>query len=283
MKRAVCILIITAIIGTASFYAFAYDEATVSNYEIWLDGTVSTQEIEDTRLEGIFQYFIDGKTLYCHISHNAQCTDDDIVFIGININEHTGFEFNENGLKNNSVHTMLQFENNKSELYFAVDFKDKELLKDKNSIKITLLIDNTAYLISSGTEAVFSADEKTTSKRAATTKPKETAAKSKTSTEKSTKEKSIKEAATKLKYSGTAGSERHNESEAAESATASSGAAESIITEQEDSTSSNTFSPTSKALLLLSGAFISAGFILLLSAAYKKYKLTMHKPPDTKE
>lgn len=267
MKKAVCFFTAIAIICTASLHAFAYDDAYISNSEIWLDSAVNTSEIEDTRIEGIFQFFINGKTLYCHISHNVNISEEDTVLIGTTINNTSAFEFGEDELKNEFIKTGLHFENNKNEIYFAVDFKDRELCKSKNSIKITIRINDITYLIYRDIEADFSEAEKTTAKKETTKKAAETTVKNKT-----TKEKTVKEAVTKFRYSGNAKTDKSSESQVTKASKIEPSNSETVITESNFNDSETELSAASKALLLVSGFLILSGFIILLSAAEKHKK-----------
>lgn len=281
MRKAICSLII-AITLMVPFCCYGYDEAYILSPENWLENSeILYSEVEDSALDGYLQYYTDSEnhTFYGHISHNGNTNDNSVVYVGVQSDDVVNIEFDDNGISESNLNAGLSFYNGKNEVYFAVDFKDKNLRSALDNLRITVKIDGRVYLICAFIPIDFKEPEKTTKANQTTAKQKaeqttkEAAAKAANKTTK-------KEVTTKFKY--TYEKTQTEESTEVSTNTVVQEAEAYLITESGRTEQSEPhLSFVSKILIAAAAVMFFTGMILIVHAAFhaKRNKITS----DTEE
>ena len=202
MRKAILSFMV-AVALMAPFCCYGYENSYIDMPEIWLDNeNTSLINIEDKHLDGYLQYYIDGDshTLYGHISHSGNADSSMPVFVGLEGNSFN-IEFDENGIDDDNFEVGLSYQNNKNEVYFAVDFKNKDIRNNTDKLRITIRINGVDYLVCEQIAVDIKDPIKTTKPKETTTKlQKEKAEKETTTKSTSMKNSSKKETTTKFKY-----------------------------------------------------------------------------------
>lgn len=202
MRKAILSFMV-AVALMAPFCCYGYENSYIDMPEIWLDNeNTSLINIEDKHLDGYLQYYIDGDshTLYGHISHSGNADSSMPVFVGLEGNSFN-IEFDENGIDDDNFEVGLSYQNNKNEVYFAVDFKNKDIRNNTDKLRITIRINGADYLVCEQIAVDIKDPIKTTKPKETTTKlQKEKAEKETTTKSTSMKNSSKKETTTKFKY-----------------------------------------------------------------------------------
>ena len=202
MRKAILSFMV-AVAFMAPFCCYGYENSYIDMPEIWLDNeNTSLINIEDKHLDGYLQYYIDSDshTLYGHISHSGNADSSMPVFVGLEGNSFN-IEFDENGIDDNDFDAGLTYQNNKNEVYFAVDFKNKDIRNNTDKLRITIRINGADYLVCEQIAVDIKDPIKTTKPKETTTKlQKEKAEKETTTKSTSMKNSSKKETTTKFKY-----------------------------------------------------------------------------------
>ena len=122
------------------------------------------------------------------------------VFVGLEGNSFN-IEFDENGIDDDNFEVGLSYQNNKNEVYFAVDFKNRDIRNNIDKLRITIRINGADYLVCEQIAVDIKDPIKTTKPKETTTKlQKEKAEKETTTKSTSMKNSSKKETTTKFKY-----------------------------------------------------------------------------------
>ena len=202
MRKAILSFMV-AVALMAPFCCYGYENSYIDMPEIWLDNeNTSLINIEDKHLDGYLQYYIDGDshTLYGHISHSGNADSSMPVFVGLEGNSFN-IEFDENGIDDDNFEVGLSYQNNKNEVYFAVDFKNKDIRNNTDKLRITIRINGVDYLVCEQIAVDIKDPIKTTKPKETTTKlQKEKVEKETTTKSTSMKNSSKKETTTKFKY-----------------------------------------------------------------------------------
>lgn len=202
MRKAILSFMV-AVALMAPFCCYGYENSYIDMPEIWLDNeNTSLINIEDKHLDGYLQYYIDGDshTLYGHISHSGNADSSMPVFVGLEGNSFN-IEFDENGIDDDNFEVGLSYQNNKNEVYFAVDFKNKDIRNNTDKLRITIRINGADYLVCEQIAVDIKDPIKTTKPKETTTKlQKEKVEKETTTKSTSMKNSSKKETTTKFKY-----------------------------------------------------------------------------------
>ena len=202
MRKAILSFMV-AVALMAPFCCYGYENSYIDMPEIWLDNeNTSLINIEDKHLDGYLQYYIDSDshTLYGHISHSGNADSSMPVFVGLEGNSFN-IEFDENGIDDDNFEVGLSYQNNKNEVYFAVDFKNKDIRNNTDKLRITIRINGADYLVCEQIAVDIKDPIKTTKPKETTTKlQKEKAEKETTTKSTSMKNSSKKETTTKFKY-----------------------------------------------------------------------------------
>ena len=202
MRKAILSFMV-AVALMAPFCCYGYENSYIDMPEIWLDNeNTSLINIEDKHLDGYLQYYIDSDshTLYGHISHSGNADSSMPVFVGLEGNSFN-IEFDENGIDDDNFEVGLSYQNNKNEVYFAVDFKNKDIRNNTDKLRITIRINGVDYLVCEQIAVDIKDPIKTTKPKETTTKlQKEKAEKETTTKSTSMKNSSKKETTTKFKY-----------------------------------------------------------------------------------
>ena len=202
MRKAILSFMV-AVAFMAPFCCYGYENSYIDMPEIWLDNeNTSLINIEDKHLDGYLQYYIDGDshTLYGHISHSGNADSSMPVFVGLEGNSFN-IEFDENGIDDDNFEVGLSYQNNKNEVYFAVDFKNKDIRNNTDKLRITIRINGADYLVCEQIAVDIKDPIKTTKPKETTTKlQKEKVEKETTTKSTSMKNSSKKETTTKFKY-----------------------------------------------------------------------------------
>lgn len=270
MRKAICTVII-AVILVIPFSCYGYDEAYIEAPEAWLNNDkISTIDIEDSAINGYLQYYADAEnhTFYGHISHDLNIKNSSIVYVGVKCDDAVNIEFDENGISDDDFKTGLAFYNCKNEIYFAVDFKDKNIRNSIDKLRITIRVEGRTYLICDYFSVDFKDPEKTTAEKQTTSKQ----SKAKTekadtvASDKASAKSNKKETTTKFKYTyektepaetEEATSELENQSESAY-----------IITEDKSEKTAQ-LSATSKILISAAGIIAFSGIVLIIYSLVK--------------
>ncbi len=270
MRKAICTIII-AIVLIIPFSCYGYDEGYIETPEIWLKNeNVSTLDIYDSAIDGYFQYYADAEnhTFYGHISHDLNIEDSSIVYVGVKCDDIVNLEFDENGVSDSDFKSGLSFYNCRNEIYFALDFKDKNIRNSIDKLRITIRIEDRTYLICDYFPVDFKSPEKTTAQKQSSSKQ------SKTKTEKTTAadsgkasaKSSKKETTTKFKY--TYEKTEPNETEEAISDLENQSDNAYIITEDKSKETAQ-LSVTSKILISSAGLMTFSGIVLIIHSLVK--------------
>lgn len=202
MRKAILSFMV-AVALMAPFCCYGYENSYIDMPEIWLDNeNTSLINIEDKHLDGYLQYYIDSDshTLYGHISHSGNADSSMPVFVGLEGNSFN-IEFDENGIDDDNFEVGLSYQNNKNEVYFAVDFKNKDIRNNTDKLRITIRINGADYLVCEQIAVDIKDPIKTTKPKETTTKlQKEKVEKETTTKSTSMKNSSKKETTTKFKY-----------------------------------------------------------------------------------
>lgn len=202
MRKAILSFMV-AVALMAPFCCYGYENSYIDMPEIWLDNeNTSLINIEDKHLDGYLQYYIDGDshTLYGHISHSGNADSSMPVFVGLEGNSFN-IEFDENGIDDDNFEVGLSYQNSKNEVYFAVDFKNRDIRNNIDKLRITIRINGADYLVCEQIAVDIKDPIKTTKPKETTTKlQKEKAEKETTTKSTSMKNSSKKETTTKFKY-----------------------------------------------------------------------------------
>lgn len=269
MRKAILSFLVAVTLMTP-FCCYGYDNLYIDTPEMWISNeNVSTVNIEDDRLDGYLQYFTDSDshTLYGHISHSGNADSDMPVFIGLE-NDIFNVEFDESGVNDNSFRAGMTYQNNKNEIYFAVDFKNKDIRNNTDKLRIMLRIDGNVYLICEQI-AVNMKDPIKTTKSKQTTAKSEKTKHEKESTTKAQKNAINKETTTKFKYTLDKAETETNETVTemnTENTTESS-----IITSRSDTAESH-LSTTAIILLTFAVSAIAVGTAMIIRAQLKSKK-----------
>ena len=201
MRKAILSFMV-AVALMAPFCCFGYENSYIDMPEIWLDNeNTFLINIEDKHLDGYLQYYIDGEshTLYGHISHSGNADSSMSVFVGIE-GDSFSIEFDENGIDDNDFGAGLTYQNNKNEVYFAVDFKNKDIRNNTDKLRITIRINGVYYLVCEQIAVDIKDPIKTTKPKETTTNLQKEKAEKETTTKSISKSSSKKETTTKFKY-----------------------------------------------------------------------------------
>ena len=202
MRKAILSFMV-AVALMVPFCCYGYENSYIDMPEIWLDNeNTSLINIEDKHLDGYLQYYIDGDshTLYGHISHSGNADSSMPVFVGLEGNSFN-IEFDENGIDDDNFEVGLSYQNNKNEVYFAVDFKNRDIRNNIDKLRITIRINGADYLVCEQIAVDIKDPIKTTKPKETTTKlQKEKVEKETTTKSTSMKNSSKKETTTKFKY-----------------------------------------------------------------------------------
>jgi len=201
MRKAILSFMV-AVALMAPFCCYGYENSYIDMPEIWLDNeNTSLINIEDKHLDGYLQYYIDGDshTLYGHISHSGNADSSMPVFVGLKGNSFN-IEFDENGIDDDNFEVGLSYQNNKNEVYFAVDFKNKDIRNNTDKLRITIRINGADYLVCEQIAVDIKDPIKTTKPKETTTKLQKEKFEKETTTKSISKSSSKKETTTKFKY-----------------------------------------------------------------------------------
>lgn len=270
MRKAILSFIIALALMTP-FCCFGFDESYVENPEIWLENDkVLTLSIDDNQIDGLFQYYADKAdfTFYGHISYSGYVDENSEVLVGLK-SDNINIEFDDSGLSDSYFNAQLAYQNCKNEVYFAVNFKSKDLRNITDSIRITMRMDGVVYSVCDYIPIDFKEPEKTTKSKQTTTKlPKDNSEKQTTS-KSSESSSSKKETITKFKYTYEKTTTVKTESDAEEYY--SSG--EIILqSEMESADNEAELSLTSKILLAVAGVLVFLGVSLLIHSSFIRNK-----------
>lgn len=202
MRKAILSFMV-AVALMAPFCCYGYENSYIDMPEIWLNNDrILIVSIEDEHFDGYLQYYIDSDshTLYGHISHSGNTDNNMSVLVGLEGN-FFNIEFDENGIDDNDFGAGLTYQNNKNEVYFAVDFKNKDIRNNTDKLRITIRINGVDYLVCEQIAVDIKDPIKTTKPKETTTKSqKEKAEKETTTKSTSMKNSSKKETTTKFRY-----------------------------------------------------------------------------------
>lgn len=201
MRKAILSFMV-AVALMAPFCCYGYENSYIDMPEIWLDNeNTFLINIEDKHLDGYLQYYIDGDshTLYGHISHSGNADSSMPVFVGIE-GDSFSIEFDENGIDDDNFEVGLSYQNSKNEIYFAVDFNNKDIRNNTDKLRITIRINGVDYLVCEQIAVDIKDPIKTTKPKETTTKSQKTKAEKESTTKSISKSSSKKETTTKFKY-----------------------------------------------------------------------------------
>lgn len=277
MRKAILSFIIVLTLMTP-FSCYAYDESYVVNPEMWLENNnISILNIEDCALDGFVQYYADNENhvFYGHISHNADVNDNSVILVGLQ-SDGMNIEFDDSGITDDDFKTGVSYYNSKSEVYFAVDFKNKEIRSNTDFLRLTIRIDGKAYLVCDYISVQFREQEKLTDSKQTTVKTQK-AGSAKQTTEKAEKsnQTSKKETTTKFKYTlNKSQNANQNADEESENAQTQIYADDNIVVAEayESAKTEKHLSRTSKILLGIAAVFIFAGIVLMIHSCFVKNK-----------
>ena len=271
MRKAILSFMV-AVALMAPFCCYGYENSYIDMPEIWLDNeNTSLINIEDKHLDGYLQYYIDGDrhTLYGHISHSGNADSSMPVFVGLEGNSFN-IEFDENGIDDDNFEVGLSYQNNKNEVYFAVDFKNKDIRNNTDKLRITIRINGADYLVCEQIAVDIKDPIKTTKPKETTTKSqKEKAEKETTTKSTSMKNSSKKETTTKFKYT----LEKTETGETVTEPNTENVTEPVIITSSSDTDTAEAYlSSTAIILLVLAVSAITVGRALIIRSHIKSKK-----------
>ena len=189
------------------------------------------------------------------------------VFVGIE-GDSFSIEFDENGIDDDDFGAGLTYQNNKNEVYFAVDFKNKDIRNNTDKLRITIRINGADYLVCEQIAVDIKDPIKTTKPKETTTKSqKEKAEKETTTKSTSMKNSSKKETTTKFKYT-------LDKAETSETVTEpnTENIIESVIITSSSDTAEAHLSSTAIILLVLAVSAITVGTALIIRSHIKSKK-----------
>lgn len=271
MRKAILSFMV-AVALMAPFCCYGYENSYIDMPEIWLDNeNTSLINIEDKHLDGFLQYYIDSDshTLYGHISHSGNADSSMPVFVGLEGNSFN-IEFDENGIDDDNFEVGLSYQNNKNEVYFAVDFKNKDIRNNTDKLRITIRINGADYLVCEQIAVDIKDPIKTTKPKETTTKlQKEKAEKETTTKSTSMKNSSKKETTTKFKYT----LEKTETGETVTEPNTENVTEPVIITSSSDTDTAEAYlSSTAIILLVLAVSAITVGMALIIRSHIKSKK-----------
>lgn len=271
MRKAILSFMV-AVALMAPFCCYGYENSYIDMPEIWLDNeNTSLINIEDKHLDGFLQYYIDGDshTLYGHISHSGNADSSMPVFVGLEGNSFN-IEFDENGIDDDNFEVGLSYQNNKNEVYFAVDFKNKDIRNNTDKLRITIRINGADYLVCEQIAVDIKDPIKTTKPKETTTKlQKEKAEKETTTKSTSMKNSSKKETTTKFKYT----LDKAETGETVTEPNTENVTEPVIITSSSDTDTAEAYlSSTAIILLVLAVSAITVGMALIIRSHIKSKK-----------
>ena len=280
MRKAILSFMV-AVALMAPFCCYGYENSYIDTPEIWIDNyNISAVNIEDNRIDGCLQYFTDSDshTLYGHISHSANADGDMPVFVGLE-NDFFNIEFDSDGIDDDNFCTDVIFANNKNDVYFAVDFKNKDIRNNTDKLRVTLRIDDEVYIVCEQIIIDIKDPIKTTKSKETTTKSQKEKAEKETTTKSASAKNSVKkETTTKFKY--TPDKAEANETENVTEANTENITEPVIITSTSDT--EQRLSPTSITLLIIAALLITIGTALILHAQLKSKKSDDDNDTDEK-
>ena len=270
MRKAILSFMV-AVALMAPFYCYGYENSYIDMPEIWLDNeNTSLINIEDKHLDGYLQYYIDGDshTLYGHISHSGNADSSMPVFVGLEGNSFN-IEFDENGIDDDNFEVGLSYQNNKNEVYFAVDFKNKDIRNNTDKLRITIRINGVDYLVCEQIAVDIKDPIKTTKPKETTTKLQKEKAEKETTTKSISKSSSKKETTTKFKYT----LEKTETGETVTEPNTENVTEPVIITSSSDTDTAEAYlSSTAIILLALAVSAITVGMALIIHSYIKLKK-----------
>lgn len=271
MRKAILSFMV-AVALMAPFCCYGYENSYIDMPEIWLDNeNTSLINIEDKHLNGFLQYYIDSDshTLYGHISHSGNADSSMPVFVGLEGNSFN-IEFDENGIDDDNFEVGLSYQNNKNEVYFAVDFKNKDIRNNTDKLRITIRINGADYLVCEQIAVDIKDPIKTTKPKETTTKlQKEKAEKETTTKSTSMKNSSKKETTTKFKYT----LDKAETGETVTEPNTENVTEPVIITSSSDTDTAEAYlSSTAIILLVLAVSAITVGMALIIRSHIKSKK-----------
>ncbi len=270
MRKAILSFMV-AVALMAPFCCYGYENSCIDTPEIWLDNeNTFLINIEDKHLDGYLQYYIDSDshTLYGHISHSGNADSSMSVFVGIE-GDSFSIEFDENGINDNDFGAGLTYQNNKNEVYFAVDFKNKDIRNNTDKLRITIRINGVDYLVCEQIAIDIKDPIKTTKPKETTTKLQKEKVEKETTTKSISKSSSKKETTTKFKYT----LEKTETSETVTEPNTENITEPVIITSSSDTdTAEAHLSSTAIILLALAVSAITVGTALIIRSHIKSKK-----------
>lgn len=271
MRKAILSFMV-AVALMVPFCCYGYENSYIDMPEIWLDNeNTSLINIEDKHLDGYLQYYIDGDshTLYGHISHSGNADSSMPVFVGLEGNSFN-IEFDENGIDDDNFEVGLSYQNSKNEVYFAVDFKNRDIRNNIDKLRITIRINGADYLVCEQIAVDIKDPIKTTKPKETTTKlQKEKAEKETTTKSTSMKNSSKKETTTKFKYT----LEKTETGETVTEPNTENITEPVIITSSSDTDTAEAYlSSTAIILLVLAVSAITVGTAMIIHSYIKSKK-----------
>ena len=271
MRKAILSFMV-AVALMAPFCCYGYENSYIDMPEIWLDNeNTSLINIEDKHLNGFLQYYIDSDshTLYGHISHSGNADSSMPVFVGLEGNSFN-IEFDENGIDDDNFEVGLSYQNSKNEVYFAVDFKNRDIRNNIDKLRITIRINGADYLVCEQIAVDIKDPIKTTKPKETTTKlQKEKVEKETTTKSTSMKNSSKKETTTKFKYT----LEKTETGETVTEPNTENITEPVIITSSSDTDTAEAYlSSTAIILLVLAVSAITVGTAMIIHSYIKSKK-----------
>ena len=282
MRKAILSFMV-AVALMAPFCCYGYDNSYIDMPEAWLDNEeISVIGIEDSNLDGYLQYYADSDshTLYGRISHGGNTDSNMSVLVGLE-NDFFNVEFDENGIDDDDFCAGLTYRNNKNEVYFAIEFKNKDIRNNTDRLRVTIRIDGVVYLVCEQIMIDIKDPIKTTAPKQTTTKPQKAKAEKETTTKStSAQNSSKKETTTKFKYTLD-----KIETEASETVTEpnSENTNESEIITSNSDTAESHLSPTAIVLLTLAVLSIAVGTVLIIRSHLKSVKTDENDESDNQD
>lgn len=271
MRKAILSFMV-AVALMAPFCCYGYENSYIDAPEIWLDNeNTSLLNIEDKYLNGYLQYYIDSDshTLYGHISHSGNADSSMFVFVGIE-GDAFSIEFDENGIDDDNFEVGLSYQNSKNEIYFAVDFKNRDIRNNTDKLRITIRINGADYLVCEQIAVDIKDPIKTTKPKETTTKLQKEKAEKETTTKSISKSSSKKETTTKFEYT----LEKTETGETVTEPNTENITEPVIITSSSDTdTAEAHLSSTAIILLALAVSAITVGTAMIIHSYIKSKKL----------
>ena len=271
MRKAILSFMV-AVALMAPFCCYGYENSYIDMPEIWLNNDrILIVSIEDEHFDGYLQYYIDSDshTLYGHISHSGNADSSMSVFVGIE-GDSFSIEFDENGIDDDNFEVGLSYQNSKNEIYFAVDFNNRDIRNNTDKLRITIRINGVDYLVCEQIAVDIKDPIKTTKPKETTTKSqKEKAEKETTTKSTSMKNSSKKETTTKFRYT----LEKTETGETVTEPNTENITEPVIITSSSDTDTAEAYlSSTAIILLALAVSAITVGTALIIRSHIKSKK-----------